>query len=126
MSKTHPNIQTSYPWSMSATEDWSNESGLDVLASFARGDRSADEIAEWLWKPEAFVQNSAIIELLDHDNVRQAATLVRTIIKAHPVCVRTLKETFGKLIDDFTSKSLDRFPSQPSEYPKHVTIRMIQ
>lgn len=117
---------TFYPWSMSATGDWDDDSGLKELAEFAKGERDANEMAEWLWKPGAYVQNSAVAELLKHGNVRQAAMLVRGIINAHPICEKTLKDQFGNLIDLFTGTNLDRFPSQPSEYPKNVRVTIIQ
>lgn len=116
---------TFYPWSMSATGDWSDECGLKELAKYAGGEISPEELAEWLWKPGAYVQNSAVVELLKHGNVRQAATLVKTLVDIHPVCKKTLEEQFGSMVDEFMNKSPDKFPSKASEYPANVLLRFV-
>jgi len=116
---------TFYPWSMSATGDWGDDSGLTELAKYAKGEIPPTELAEWLWEPGAYVQNSAVAELLKHGNVKQAAIFVKTLVSIHPVCEKTLKEQFGGLVDEFI-KNPDKYPSSPAEYPADVVVRLIQ
>lgn len=116
-----------YPWSMSATGKHSKDSGLTKIRQYAKGEIPVDEMVELLWKPGADIQISTVMELIKHGSPRQAAVLVKALVKAHPICETSLKEWYGNdVIDDFLIKSPERYPSTPEEYPLHVKVRYIQ
>jgi hypothetical protein len=78
-----------------------------------------------LWPPGIYVQNSAVIELMDHGNVCPAAALVCALVEAHPVCRFSLTEQFGGLIDMFLANP-SMFPNNPSEFPPDIIVRFAE
>jgi len=108
-----------YPWSMSATGDWSPETGIYLLR-----DKTPEDLAEILWEPGIYVQNSAIVELIRHGNPRKAAEVARALVKAHPIVEKSIKEGFGEEFANYLFKTqLDTLPSKPEEYDNGVNVQ---
>ncbi len=111
-----------YPWSISATDEWGEDSGLKELREYADGTMSVDQMVDMLWPAGGFVQNVAVAEFLAHGNVRQAAVFVRRLLEKYPVCRKTLEDSFGDLVHEFLTTPPEQYPSRPGEYPLHVQI----
>jgi hypothetical protein len=116
-----PRTVVFYPWSLSATGDWSPDTGL-----FELRDRTPEELVELLWEPGIYVQNSAIVELMAHGNPRKAAALARELVKKHPIAEKSIREGFKRAADYLLKAPLDNLPSKPEEYPRNVKIGYVQ
>ena|SRR4030067_238660 len=111
-----------YPWELSATDSWSPDTGI-----FELRDRTAAELADKLWEYGAFVQNTAIVELITHGNPRKAAEFARALVTEHPEVKNSVMECFGQDMFDYLLNSpLENIPSSPQEYPRDVIVEYIQ
>jgi hypothetical protein len=79
-----------YDWSVSATGQWGDEE-LPWLR-----DENPELMIEPLWNAGGGVQSFALFELIAHGNYQKAATLARALVKAHPVCEKSIKEDCGE------------------------------
>ncbi len=79
-----------YDWSVSATGQWGDEE-LPWLR-----DENPELMVEPLWDAGIGVQSFALFELVAHGNYQKAATLARALVKAHPVCEKSIKEGCGE------------------------------
>lgn len=95
--KEHEGKIKIYPWSMSITGMWGPDTGL-----YALRDEQAEQIAEMIWPAGIGVQQSAVVELLAHGNIRKAAQLVRALAGQHPELsekIRSQYQGMEKLFD---------------------------
>lgn len=110
-----------FPWSMSATGQWSEETGLLKLR-----DDTIKELVEWLFPWGYIPQNTAIVELMAHGNLRRAAEFARNLVEAYPVCERSVRASFGETTDRLLNDDLESFPSKPEEFSPEFRIVFIQ
>lgn len=111
---------------MSVTKLWGSETGLKNLADYAKGIIPVEELVEALWDSGSDTQVTAITELSMHGNTRQAAILVRAMIRAHPETELTFRASYGEVITEFLTHDAMDFVSDPSEYPDDIIIEYIQ
>lgn len=110
-----------YPWTLSATGLWGEETGL-----FRLRDENPAHLVPSLWVCGTKAQNSAILELTCHGNPRKAAEVARALVEQHSVCERSIRAAFPNIADDLLERPLDSLPSCPEEYPPDIKITYIQ
>ena len=110
-----------YPWSMSATGQWSIDTGLHKLR-----DCTANELADLLWEHGIFVQQTAVAEIVAHGNPRKAAEFLRALVSKHPDLTDKIRSQYRILEREFFDLPLSNLPGSPKEYPPTAKIQYIQ
>jgi len=121
MSKSEQKTITFYPWELSTTGAWGPDTGI-----FKLRDESPEELADLLWEPGIYVQNTAIIELMTHGNPRKAAAVARALVGKHPVAEQSIRNQFGDMANFLLEEPLENIPGSPQEYPRDINISFIQ
>mgnify|MGYP001151105440 CR=1 FL=1 len=112
---------TIFPWSMSATGDWPEGTGLHLLR-----DESPNNIAQGLCMQGERVIPSAIYEITVHGNPRKAAEVARRIVEQDPTYEEVIRKSFGRAAETILETPLEELASRPSEYPEDVLVEFIQ
>lgn len=120
-----------FPWNMSATKQWGQDTGLPQLQSYAQGVVTDPEdgvvtvkdMVDWLGEEDPQIQLSAMDELIRHGHPRQAVEFLQALVKTKPECETPLRSALEPkapgVMDLYLKSPLDRFPGNPQEFPKH-------
>lgn len=108
-------------WEISVTGAWNVDSGILLLR-----DKTVEELTDLLRDCGNYVQQTGVMEILEHGSPRKAAELARRLVGDHPE-YQMLYAHFGEGVNRLLfSTPLDNLPNSPSEYPPQMKIEYEQ
>ena len=106
-----------FPWELSATGQWSMETGLDKLR-----DLPIPELVAYL-DEFSYAIETGVFEILAHGNMRRAVEVSRRLVELNPKYVERFKVAFGgedtQFYKDWFSSPLEGFPSSSGEMKRN-------
>lgn len=102
-------------WDTSATGRWPAQIPLTILR-----DASKEDLAPFLCEQGSELICVALVEIMMHNRLGDAARVARTIVDQHPEVRRDLQASLDEAMTYLLEENLEDIPDYLSEFPAQV------